>query len=95
MSGYWMVQGKSRDDAEAARKYAELWAPIAARYEAQILAGPDGHLCKEGEVRPRLFIVRFPSYEKAVACYESPEYQAALAYATRAYERSLVILRGK
>src|SRR5690554_1411273 len=95
VSGYWIVQGTSRGDAEAARKYAELWPAIAAKFDAAILAGPDSHLRKEGEAPARMFIVGFPSYEKAVACYESPEYQAVLPYAMRAYDRSLVILQGK
>ena len=93
MSGYWVIQGKSRGDPDAARRYAELWKPIAEKYQARLLVGPDRHRCEEGEDVQRLFIVRFPTYEQAVACYEGPEYQAALPYAMRAYTRSLFIVR--
>lgn len=93
MSGYWVVQSESRNDPEAAKKYAELWKPIAKKYQAQILVGPDKHNCREGEDVQRLFIVHFPSYEQAVACYEGPEYQSALPYGLRAYKRTFFIVR--
>jgi uncharacterized protein (DUF1330 family) len=37
-------------------------------------------------------VARFPSFEAAVACYESPRYQEALAHARGASERDLVIV---
>ena len=94
MSGYWIVSGRSLGDAEAAQAYAELWKPIAERFGAVFLAGPNGHICKEGADSERLFIVQFPSYAVAVECYESPEYQAVLPHAARAYVRTLFIVPG-
>jgi uncharacterized protein (DUF1330 family) len=32
--------------------------------------------CMEGESRPRTVVIEFPDYASAVACYQSPEYQA-------------------
>ena len=46
----------------------------------------------EGNDRARNVVARFPSYEAAVACYESPDYQAALDHARGASERDLVIV---
>jgi uncharacterized protein (DUF1330 family) len=37
-------------------------------------------------------VVRFPSYERAVECYESEEYQEILAIALEASERTFVIV---
>jgi uncharacterized protein (DUF1330 family) len=46
----------------------------------------------EGPDRPAQVVARFPSVEAAVACYRSPEYQAALEHAHGAAERELVIV---
>ena len=42
----------------------------------------------------RAVVVEFPSFEQAVACYEDEEYQTALPFARKAYERDLAILEG-
>jgi len=46
----------------------------------------------EGRDRARNVVARFPSFEAAVACYESPRYQEALSHARGAAERDLVIV---
>ena len=46
----------------------------------------------EGNDRPRNVVARFPSFDDAVACYNSSAYQAALAHAKGASERDLVIV---
>jgi uncharacterized protein (DUF1330 family) len=46
----------------------------------------------EGHDRPRNVVARFPSFDDAVACYNSSAYQAALAHAKAASERDLVIV---
>jgi len=39
-------------------------------------------------------LVEFPSVEAAEACYKSPEYQEAVAFAKDAADRLLVIVEG-
>lgn len=36
MKGYWIIFGSAVTDAEAQKKYGQLWAPIAEKYEAKI-----------------------------------------------------------
>ncbi|HET9069738.1 MAG TPA: DUF1330 domain-containing protein, partial [Amaricoccus sp.] len=48
----------------------------------------------EGRDRARNVLAEFPSLEAAEACYRSAAYQAALAHASGAAERDLVIVEG-
>ena len=94
MAGYWMIRGTEIKDAAALQEYAALWPPIAARYGAEIIAGKGEFDTREGPHYSRQMLVRFDSYALAIACYEDPEYQAALKLVQQAYERELSILEG-
>jgi len=94
MAGYWVVRGKEIKDADALQEYGELWPPIAARYGAEIIAGKGEIDTREGPYYARQLLVRFDSYAQAVACYEDPEYQAAMKLAQQAYDRELSIVEG-
>ena len=94
MSGYWMVRGGEIRDEQALKQYAEQWPPIAARYGAEIIAGKGACETREGDHYPRQLIVRFESYEQALACYDDPEYQRIKLLVSQAYERELSIIEG-
>ena len=49
---------------------------------------------KEGDPVARAFIVRFETYEQALACYEDPTYQVAATFGKQASPRDVVILAG-
>lgn len=94
MAGYFMIRSTDVRDQAAFEEYARLWAPIAQKYGAKFVAGR-GVRCetREGEAYARNLIVEFPSYERAVACYDDADYKVALALADKAYEhRELVIV---
>lgn len=93
MAGYWIVRGSIRDQG-AFEEYARLWQPIAERYGATFLAPGKRHETREGKDYDRVVIVEFPSYEQAVACYDDPQYKAALVPAMKAYDRELTIVDG-
>lgn len=76
------------------KAYGEIWARVAPRFGAEILAGRGRVETAEGAQYPRQFIIRFASFALAKACYEDPEYQAALPLAASAYDRDLSILEG-
>ncbi len=46
----------------------------------------------EGRAWARNVVIKFASYEQALACDDSPEYQAALSYAKRATVHELFIV---
>ncbi|MEM7194212.1 MAG: DUF1330 domain-containing protein [Pseudomonadota bacterium] len=94
MSGYWVVRGSAVKDPGALERYADMWAPIAESYGAEVVAGKGQIDIREGNDYPRQLVIRFPSYADAVACYEDPDYQAAKEVAEKAYDRELVIMEG-
>lgn len=94
MAGYWVVRGSEIKDAAALQEYGQLWPPIAARFGAEVITGKAEPDTREGPHYSRLLLVRFDSYAQAVACYEDPEYQAAMQLAHKAYDRELTIVEG-
>ena len=51
-------------------------------------------LARPAMERQRHVILEFDSLEAAQACYDSPEYQAALVFAKKAVVRDAVIVEG-
>ncbi|SMG11284.1 DUF1330 domain-containing protein [Paracoccus sp. J56] len=91
MTALWIAH-VNVTDAEAYGRYAQLAGPAIAAYGGAFLARGSRYMQLEGKERARNVVARFPSLEAAVACYNSPEYQAALEHAKGAAERDLVIV---
>ncbi len=79
-------------DAEAYGKYAKLAGPAIAAHGGVFLARGGRYVQLEGRDRARNVVARFPSLERAVECYNSPDYQAALAHAKGASIRDLMVV---
>lgn len=94
MAGYWVVRGSAIRDQAAADEYVKHWGPIGQRYGAEVIAGKGAIDTREGENYPRQLVIRFPSFEDAVKCYEDPEYVKAMAFSSKAFDRELSILEG-
>jgi uncharacterized protein (DUF1330 family) len=80
MVAYWVARSKV-NDPDQYKKYADLVPGILEKFGGRFLAR--GGKCKilEGpEKFQRFVVIEFPSFEKAVGCYSSPEYQAAAAH---------------
>ena len=91
MTALWIAHVEVTD-AEAYGKYAALAGPAIAKHGGVFLARGGRYKQLEGRDRPRNVVARFPSFEAAVGCYESPEYQAALAHAKGASDRDLMVV---
>lgn len=91
MSALWITHCIVTDH-EAYGHYARLAKEVIHAHGGEFLVRSGAYRQMEGEDHPRNVVVRFPSLEAAVACYESTEYQAALAYAKTSSERNLVIV---
>ena len=79
-------------DAAAYGKYAVLAGPAIAAHGGVFLARGGRYVQLEGNDRARNVVARFPSLEAAVGCYNSPDYQAALAHAKGASLRDLMVV---
>lgn len=79
-------------DPEAYGRYAAGAGPAIAAHGGVFLARGGRYVQLEGNDRARNVVARFPSLERAVECYNSPEYQAALAHAKSASVRDLMVV---
>ncbi|WP_212524471.1 DUF1330 domain-containing protein [Actibacterium sp. MT2.3-13A] len=91
--GYWVAHVDVRDP-EVYETYKAANAEPFARYGARFLVRGGPGETREGAVKSRTVVIEFPSYADAVACYDSPEYQAAKALRDPVSEGDLVIVEG-
>ena len=76
--GYWIARVDVAD-AEVYKAYVAANAAPIAKFGGRFLVRGGAHEVVEGRVRRRTVVLEFPSYEAALACYRSPDYQAAKA----------------
>lgn len=93
MPAYW-IGHIHITDAEEYGKYAQLAGPAIEKHGGRFLARGGKHMTLEGEDFARNVVVEFASLDAAVACYNSPDYQEALAFAKRGATRNLCIVEG-
>jgi uncharacterized protein (DUF1330 family) len=80
MPAYWVARSRI-DDPVQYKKYTDLVPAIIARHGGKVLARGGKFRVMEGPDTFRRFVViEFPTFEQAVACFESPEYQDAAAH---------------
>ena len=76
MVAYWVARSKV-NDPEQYKKYADLAPAIIGKFGGKFLARGGKFKILEGpEKFHRFVVIEFPSLERAVACHDSPEYQA-------------------
>jgi uncharacterized protein (DUF1330 family) len=91
--GYWMASGEV-SDVEQYKKYAAANAIPFAKYGAKFLVRGGAFECMEGSTASRNVVIEFPSYEAALACYRSPEYQAAIELRKPVSQLNLIVIQG-
>jgi uncharacterized protein (DUF1330 family) len=77
-NGYWIGRVDVQDP-EAYKAYVAANGPVFAKYGARFLVRGGEFKPVEGEARARNVVIEFPSYQAALECWDSPEYQAAKA----------------
>ena len=91
--GYWIAR-VDVSDPEAYKQYVAANAAAFTKYGARFLVRGGRFEAKEGGARARNVVIEFPSYEAALACYDSPEYAAALELRRAAAESDLLVIEG-
>lgn len=91
--GYWIGRIDVHD-AEAYKSYIETATPAYKEFGATFLVR--GGECDpvEGPSRARNVVIEFPSYEAALACYNSDTYRKARAIRQQFAEGELLIAKG-
>lgn len=91
--GYWLAS-VNVDDFDAYKKYIEANGAAFAEFGGRFLVRGGRYENPEGTCLSRQIVLEFPSYEKALACFESDLYQAARAIRLPISTSNLVIVEG-
>ena len=91
--GYWIAR-VDVSDPEAYKDYVAANAVAFAKYNARFLARGGRVEAVDGHSRQRNVIIEFPTFEAALACWNSPEYQNAYKIRAKASVGDTVIVEG-
>ena len=94
MKGYWIALYKKISSVDNLKNYAVKVTPIIKSYGGKPLVRGGKYQRLEGDDFLRTVIWEFPSYEKAMECHNSKEYQEGWALAKDTTERNLQIIEG-
>src|SRR6185369_6972178 len=91
--GYWIARVDVAD-AEAYKAYVAANAAPLARFGARFLVRAGRFENPEGASRSRNVVVEFPSYQAALDCYRSADYQAAVQLRLPVSSVDMVVIEG-
>jgi uncharacterized protein (DUF1330 family) len=91
--GYW-IGHVDVTDSEGYKPYTVANAVPFGKFGARFLVRGGRYEVVEGHARARTVVMEFPSYQAALACYRSPDYQAAAALRQGKAELDLIVIEG-
>lgn len=91
--GYWIVR-VDIDDFEQYKKYVAANAEPLNKYGGRFLVRAGRFECVEGASRTRNAVVEFPTYQAALDCWHSPEYQAAIKLREAVSTIDFIVIEG-
>jgi uncharacterized protein (DUF1330 family) len=91
--GYWIGRVDVSDD-EGYKPYAAANPPIFKKYGGRYVVRGGKFESKEGTARSRNVVIEFPSYQAALDCYNSPEYQANIKIRQTAAVAEIIVIEG-
>ena len=94
MMGYWVALYKKINSIKNLEDHSTKVTPIIKSFGGKPLVRGGEYQCLEGEDFSRTVIWEFPSYEIALECHNSKEYQEGWKLAKDTTERNLQIIKG-
>ena len=91
--GYWIAH-IDLADPEGYKAYVVADAVPFGKFGARVLVRGGNREVVEGQVRGRTVVLEFPSYQAALDCYRSSDYQAAAALRKGKAEVDLLVIEG-
>jgi uncharacterized protein (DUF1330 family) len=91
--GYWIGHADVTD-AEGYKAYMQADMAPFGKFGGRFLVRGGAREVPEGKVRSRTVVLEFPSYDAALSCYRSPDYQAAKKLRDGKVAFDLVIVEG-
>jgi uncharacterized protein (DUF1330 family) len=91
--GYWIAR-IDVTDPERYKAYVAANAQPLKKYGARFLVRAGRFENPEGSSRTRNVVIEFPSYQAALDCWRSPEYQEALKLRQPVSTGDLIIIDG-
>ena len=92
--GYWISLYFKVDNQENLKKYAETVTPIIKSFGGKPLVRGGKHETFNGDNFLRTVIWEFPSYDIAMECHNSKEYQDGWNLAKETTKRHMQIVEG-
>jgi uncharacterized protein (DUF1330 family) len=91
--GYWVVR-VDITDPEQYKKYIAANAAPLRKHGGRFLVRGGKHETPEGQSRSRNAVIEFPSYQAALDCWKSAEYQAAIKLRAPVSTIDLIVIEG-
>ena len=91
--GYWIASVDVHND-DGYKPYAAANPGIFKKFGGRFIVRGGKCTGIEGQNRSRNVVIEFPDYETAMACYNSPEYQANIKVRQPHSIADLVIIEG-
>jgi uncharacterized protein (DUF1330 family) len=91
--GYWIVRVDIADP-EGYKAYTTANAKPFAQYGARFLVRAGRYETVEGPSRARNAVIEFPSYQAALDCWRSAEYQEVMKLRTSISTADIVVIEG-
>ena len=91
--GYWIVRVDITDEQKY-KAYIAANAEPLKKYGARFLVRAGRYENPEGASRSRNAVIEFPTYQAALDCWKSPEYQEAIKLRQAVSTADLIIIEG-